>query len=302
MVGTDGGVIALTGILVFVMVVLFSLQSLFMKLFSQSYPSSDGARTTTVFSVVYGLFVGAATLAVAGFHLAPSGTTWLLGCLNAAALFTFNMSMIQASRLGSYSIQMISLLFGGIIVPMVYGVIVLGETLTALQIAAVFIMLVSFVLMNLQGLSLKSASGRFLGWCLAVFLANGFYGVLMNEQQNRMAGAERSEMIAITFFGMALMYIVLQLIRDPAVLRTGFRMSKRSAVYLVVCCSIATVAVHMILYILTLVDQTVLYTIDNGGGVILSVVYSRLLFKEKLSVPQLIGAGMALVSIVMLSV
>ena len=58
----------------------------------------------------------------------------------------------------------------------------------------------------------------------------------------------------------------------------------------------------MMLYVLTLIDETVLYTIDNGGVLILSVAYSFLLFHEKLSKTQFLGIALAAVSIVMLSV
>ena len=291
----------MTWFLIFLVVVVFTLQSLFLKLFSASYASKDAAATSTVFSVAYGLFVGAVTLAVAGFRFAPSPVTLLLGALNAVALFGFNLSMIQASRLGSYSFQMLSSLFGGILVPMIYGAAVLGEALTAMQLAAVGLMLVSFVLMNLRGLTFRGSSPAFLMWCGILFLSNGFYGVLMNEQQYRMAGAQRNEMIMLTFFGMACLTAVIQLFRDPKLLITGFRMSKKSALFLILCCAVAALGAHMTLYILTLVDQTILYTADNGGVLVLSVILSRVLFREKLTRWQLVGIALATASIVMLS-
>ena len=292
----------MTALMVFLLVFFFSLQSLFLKLFSEHYDSPDSALTSTVFSITYGVFAGAATLILSGFHFAPSPVTLRLGALNAVMLFTYTAAMIQASRCGSYSFQMISVLFGGILVPMVYGALFLGEALSALQLIAVGIMLVSFVLMNLEGLTLKGSSKQFLLWCLALFLSNGFYGVFMNLQQTRMNGAERNEMIVVTFLGMAALYAVIQLIRDPKAFKTGWRMSKKPLIFLLLCCCVATAAVHMMLYVLTLIDETVLYTIDNGGVLILSVLYSFILFREKLTKPQLAGVALAAVSIVMLSV
>ncbi|MBR3503172.1 MAG: EamA family transporter [Clostridia bacterium] len=291
----------MTALMVALLVFLFSLQSLFLKLFSERYDNPDSALTSTVFSITYGVFAGVATLILAGFRFAPSPATLGLGALNAVMLFTYTAAMIQASRCGSYSFQMISVLFGGILVPMIYGALFLGEALTALQLAAVALMLVSFVLMNLRGLTLRGNSNKFLFWCLALFLSNGFYGVFMNLQQMRMNGGERNEMIILTFLGMALLYAVLQLARSPKALVSGFRMSKKPMLFLILCCCVATAAVHMMLYVLTLIDETVLYTIDNGGVLILSVLYSRLLFHEKLSRTQLLGIALAVASIVMLS-
>ncbi len=291
----------MTALLVALLVLLFSLQSLFLKLFSQNYDNPDSTLTSTVFSISYGAFAGLATLAIAGFRFAPSGVTLGLGALNALMLLTYTTAMIQASRCGSYSFQMISVLFGGILVPMVYGALFLGESLNAVQLAAVGLMLVSFVLMNLQGLSLKGSSKKFLLWCLALFLSNGFYGVLLNLQQLRLGGAERNEMVVLTFLGMALLYAVSQLARNPKALFSGFRMSTKPLIFLILCCCVATAAAHMMLYVLTLIDETVLYTIDNGGVLVLSVLYSRVLFHEKLSRIQLVGIAVAMASIIMLS-
>ena len=48
-------------------------------------------------------------------------------------------------------------------------------------------------------------------------------------------------------------------------------------------------------------NASVLYTIDNGGVLVLSVLYSCILFKEKLSLAQGIGIGLSMVSIIALS-
>ncbi len=291
----------MTALLVALMVFLFSLQALFLRLFSGHYDNPDSTLTSSVFSVTYGTFAGLVTLALAGFRFAPSPVTLGLGALNALMLLTYTTAMIQAGRCGSYSFQMISVLFGGILVPMLCGALFLGESLTAFQVAAVALMLTSLVLMNLKGLSLRGNSARFLLWCLALFLSNGFYGVIMNLQQARMNGAQRNEMIVLTFFGMAALYAVIQLARNPKALKAGFHMSKKPALILLVCCTVATAAVHLMLYLLTKVDETVLYTIENGAVLILSVLYSRFLFHERLNRVQLAGIALAVISIVMLS-
>ena len=291
----------MTALLVAAMTVLFSLQSLFCKLFSQKNTGSSAAITSTVFSIAYGAFAGIVTWALAGFAFSPSPQTLLCGLVNAVILLLYNTAMIQASRGGSYSFQMICSLFGGILVPLLHEVLFLGGMLSPLQIAAIALMLVSLVLMNLQGLSLKGSSGRFLFWCGALFISNGMYGVLMNRQQRLLNGAERNEMIILTFLGMALIYAVIQLIRDRKALIQGFHLQPQPLLFLLLCCVCATLAAHLMLYVLKLVNASVLYTIDNGGVLVLSVLYSCILFKEKLSLPQGIGIALSMVSIIALS-
>ena len=157
-----------------------------------------------------------------------------------------------------------------------------------------------FVLMNLQGLSLKGSSGRFLLW-RGAFFSNGMYGILMNWQQRLLNGAERNDMIILTFLGMALIYAVTQLLRDRKALMQGFHLQPQPLLFLLLCCVCATVAAHLMLYVLKLVNASVLYTIDNGGALVLSMLYSCILFKEKLSLPQGIGIALSMVSIIALS-
>ena len=292
----------MTMLLIAVMTVLFSLQSLFCKLFSERNSGSSAAMTSTVFSIAYGAFAGVVTWALAGFRFSASPWTLGFGAANAVMLLLYNTAMIRASRGGSYSFQMICSLFGGVLVPLLHEVLFLGGALSARQLAAIGAMLAAFVLMNLKGLSLRGSSGRFLLWCGALFFSNGMYGILMNWQQRLLQGAERSEMIILTFFGMALIYAVWQGIRDGGALLRGFRLKPGPLICLALCCVCATAAAHLMLYLLTEVSASVLYTIDNGGVLVLSVLYSCILFKEKLTLTQKAGIVLSVAAIVALSV
>lgn len=290
----------MTALLVTIMVVLYSFQSLFCKLFSEKYNSSSPALTSTVFSISFGGVAGIATLLISGFQFAPSPITWICGLSNALMLLIYNTAMIQASRTGSYSFQMICMLFGAIVLQLIFGVLFQGEALSLLQLIAIAMMLVSFVLINLKGLDLKGSSRKFLFWCAALFFSNGIYSILMNLQQ-QMNGAQRNEMIVLSYLGMAILYAGIQLVKDRKALVQGFKIPKKPLLYLIICCACATTAVHMLVYILTLMDATILYTIDNGGVLMLSVIYSCILFKEKLSKMQLLGILLSVASIIMLS-
>lgn len=292
---------SMTAVLVAVMTLLFSFQSLFCKLFSQKHAAKGLPMTSTVFSITYGAFAGVATLVLAGFRFAPSPQTLLFGLLNAVVLLVYNTAMIEASRGGSFSFQMICVLFGGIVLPLFHQVLFLGSSLNGIQIAAIVMMLAAFVLMNLKGLTLKGSTVKFLLWCAALFFANGLYGILMNWQQQAMNGAERNEMVILTYLVMSLLYAVWQGIRNRRTLAESFRMGKEPLSYLLLCCASATVAAHLMLYLLSLVDAPVLYTIDNGGVLVLSVLYSCILFKEKLSAVQTAGIVLSAASILMLS-
>lgn len=288
-------------LLITLMVLFFSFQSLFTRLYSANYAGEE-SQSTAVFSICYGVFIAVATQVVGGFSFAPSWQTWLFGLLNAGMLTLYNTSMIEAGNRGSYSFLMVSSMFGGILVPMAVGVLFLGETLTGLQVVAVVLMLVSLVAMNVRGISFKNNSGSYYLWCAALFLSNGLYGTIMNLQANAMAGAQRTEMLTILFAASALSVVATELARKRGrQLAEGFRMGKKAAVFLLICCASATAAANLLLVILPQMESSILYTIDNGGVLVLSILYSLVLFKERPKWEQVAGMVMAVGSIVLIN-
>lgn len=290
-------------VLVALIVVLYTFQSLFTKLYSMNYKGPANGQATAVFSICFGGFIGLATLVANGFAFAPTWMTVGWGLLNAVMLWLYNTSLIKAGERGSYAFVMISNLFGAIILPMLVGVFFLGESLTAVQGVAIALMLVSFVVMNARSISFKGASGAYYFWCAALFVANGLYATIMNVQQELSAGMQNTEMLAISYIGSALVVVVVQLVRGQIrPLAEAFRMGKKSALFTLACCIVATVASNLLLYLLGFIDSSVLYTIENGGVIVLSALFSCLIFKEKLRWEQIVGIVIATVSIVLLSV
>jgi len=289
-------------VLVALIVLLYTFQSLFTKLYSLHYEGPANGQSTAVFSICFGGFIGLATLAANGFSFAPTWQTVGWGLLNAVMLWLYNASLIKAGERGSYAFVMIANLFGAIILPMLVGIFFLGEKLTALQALAIGLMLVSFVVMNARSISFKGASGAYYFWCAALFVANGLYATIMNVQQELSAGMQNTEMLAISYIGSALVVLIAQAVRGQLrPLAAGFRMGKKSALFTLSCCIVATIASNMLLYLLSQMDSSVLYTIENGGVIVMSAIFSSILFKEKMRWEQVLGIVIATVSIVLLS-
>lgn len=276
--------------------VLFSFQSLFCRL----YASARGGEGAIPFAVLYALIVGIFTLAANGFSFRPSGTTLILGLLNALMILLFNISMVRAGALGSYAFLMVCMLSGGILVPMVYDILYVGASLDALGIAGVAAMLAAFVLMNLDGFR-GEKSGKYLLWCALLFVVNGLYGIIMHLQQHLMAGAQREEMIVTTFLGMALGTAGFELLIRRRAFLGSLRMCPRAVIYLLISSVCATLAVNLLLYAMGKINLTVLNVVNNGGVLALSAGYALALFRERPAPRAIAGLVLAGASIVVLS-
>ena len=290
-------------VLVSLMILFFSFQSLFTRLYSANYAGPDAGKATSVFSVCYGVFIAAASFLLGGMTFAPSWQTILLGLLNAGMLILYNTSIIEAGNRGSYSFLMVASMFGGILVPMAIGLIFLGETLSGLQIVAVLMMLISLVLMNVRSISFKGASKSYYLWCIALFFANGLYGAILNLQAEVMDGAQRTEMLTILYLCSALAVVITECVKGQGKqLLSGFKMGKKSVLFMVITCLSATAAANLLLYILTLMSSSVLYTIDSGAVLVVSILYSLILFKEKPTWEVVLGMVIAVASIVLINI
>lgn len=283
-------------VLMFVMALLYSFQSLFCR----KYTMARNGKGEMQFAVVYSGVAGICTFAANGFAYAPSGITLLLGLINAVVLLTYNLAMLKCGMLGSYAFMMICVLSGGILMPMLYDMAYLGFSFNAMQLVAVVLMLASFVVMNLDGLRAKK-NAKYLLWCALLFVVNGLYGVFMNLQQTLMGFTQRSEMIITTFLGMAVMTAIFELCFDRRKFIDGFRMEKTALLPMLLSAISATLAVNMLMYMMKSANITVLSAINNGGVLVFSAIFAFAIFKEKMEKNTLAGIAMACVSIVLLS-
>lgn len=273
-------------------------QTFMNRMFSGRY---KGAPTVAgpVFSVIYGAIVAVLVFLLNGMRFSPSTGTLILGIVNGLILFLYNLGMVQAARRGPYTFQSITMLFGSIVVVLIFSVLVWKDSVTALQLAGILIMLCAFVLLNAGGLTFSGIKKGYYFWIVILFFSNGFYGVLMDAQQ-RLYTDERNEMIMLTFGALALISILYLKLVAKAVLKEAFAMDKRSACYAALSSVCAAFAVFLTMVLLKSVPSYVLYTIKNGGILVMSALLSAIILKEKPTGKTLAGVALSVVSIVML--
>lgn len=283
-------------------IICYVFQGLFGKLYAAAYDGLE-SDATPVYSCMYGLIVGVSVLTAAmGLHFSASAATWGLGVFNGLMLFLYNLGVIKASRTGPFSIQSIFRLFGGVVVPMAFSVLFWQDALSAVQLIGIVLMLGSFVIINLDGTALQGMKKGYIGWVALLFIVNGAYGTLMACQQ-RLTGPEQSnEMIVITFFSSALISLISLLISRRGGTVKAFRMNRKALLYAVGAGIVAALAVVQLMLLLGRMESlAVFYTVENGMVLVLTVLFSAWMFKEKLSRNAIAGIVLAVISLAMLS-
>ena len=163
-------------------ILLYTLQSLFTRLYTDYYPGDKGL-TTPVFAVVCGLIVTVVSFIFSGFAFSCGWLTVLLGIINAVILYGYDAFIIKASATGPYSILMTFSLTGGIVVPAIASWMFFSVPFSIVQLVSILIIFASVLMIskkedeNENKEEHKKHRTFFLIICTLLGLANGLYGV-----------------------------------------------------------------------------------------------------------------------------
>lgn len=283
-----------------VCIACYTGQTFFNKLFSMHYKGPEAAATP-VYAVLYGALVSAVTLALVRFQLNPSRETVLLGCINGVVLFLYNLGMIRASRTGPYAFQSIVMLFGSIVVCLLFSAAYWGDRLTFSQMAGIAVMLITFVVLNGGGIDFRGVKKGYFFWVISLFFTNGIYGVLMDAQQ-RLYVQERNEMIIVTFFSSGVVSLLYLLISQRERSLQAFQMGRAAWGFAAGSGLCAALAVYMLMALLTYIPSYILYTVCNGSILVLSAILCRIVLKEHMTKMTVAGILLSAISIILLSI
>ncbi len=287
-------------ILLGVLCLLHSFQTLFCTLYTSRY-AGEQKLASPVFCVLQSVVIALFTLVAGKFSAGVSGLTILFGVLNALMLFGFNTSLIKAGSLGSYAFMNMMLLFGGILVPVVYSAIfVPGESLGLVQIIAIGLMLVAFVLMNVKEIRLKGTKPIYYLFCLLLFLCNGFYATLLKMQSVHYE-AQKDAMVVISYALMGVIAFAQLGIKAGSGTFRAFAIGRKAVLPLILSLASSSLAIFVLTRVMNLADAATLFTVDNGGVLVLAATYSFVIFKEKPTVNKILAMTLAVVSILIFS-
>ncbi|MBQ3085299.1 MAG: hypothetical protein IJC46_07630 [Clostridia bacterium] len=285
-------------LLIIAVIILYSLQTLFCKFYTNFYAGEDTERSALaapVLGILQSAFIPLVTLAFIGFQFSASPKTWLIGGLNAIIVFGYNNVLIQATRRGSYAFANMMLLFGEIVLVMIYCMNFVADYPTPgiIELLAIAGIGGAILLMNVEEFRFKGVKLSYYVFCILLFLCNGLYGTLLKVQENYNA-EESSEMIIISYALMGILSLGQLFIQEKKELPKAFRMNWKALLFLGLCLLVAASAINVFVYAIEMIQDTViLYAMLNGGVLVLAAFYSVFWFKEKTSPLKIAGVILA---------
>ena len=263
--------------------------------------SRPGLAGVLLFNV---LTYGVAVLVTLCFGLSEFPSPFTLFSALGYGLIVFSLQALSviAMTIGPMSLTSL-LVFYGMIIPSLSGPLFWGERLGALQIVGMVLMITSVFLLYKKDPAQSGVGAKW--WILAAlcFLLSGGAGVMEKVHQT---SEWRDQRIAFLFSAFLFMFC-LSAIGLLIVWIAGRRKESqrepvpRALLLGAVAGVIAGFYCQINLYLSGALDSMVYYPIANGGGLLLTVLVSLFVFRERLTRKTLFGIGIGLISILCLS-
>lgn len=279
---------------------MFALNKLWQK--------SNGAviKTSLLYTALTGIFIGVIFFAVGGLRVRITPFSLVCAAAVAALCLGYNLIGFKVFSIGSYSVYMMFLMLGGMLLPFIYGMLFLddAEGVRPVSLAARFLgvalLTLSLVLPCLGGKKDKKNGRLFITLCVAVFILNGFVSITskIHQIETVRQTVDATSFVALTngINGLASAVILLFLcLRD----KKPPELAKNFPVWKIILTPLVCGALNGSSYLCQLVaaasdmPASVQYPMITGGTVILSAVVGRVFFGEKQSKMSLAGTILA---------
>jgi len=245
-------------------------------------------------------FVTAILLILMSGDLNASPFTWVLGIVFGVTTAIQTVYYLKAFDIGPFSYTMVIASLSTII-PALSGFLFFNETISFVQIIGMFLMVICFIFSVDFKANDKKASFKWLFYTVVVFIMQGAIGVMQKWHQNTAFKGELDAFLVIAFFASALFSIIcLLFVREDkkTVIKTE---ATKKIVLLMVLAGLCSAPNNKInLYLSGVMESFIFFPVVNGGGLVLSMIASLVVFREKFNLQKTMGLIIGIVSVILL--
>ena len=290
--------------LILLNILLYTMQTLFFKMYADRYPGK-ARHASYVYLSVGGIFAAFVSYAVNGFNFEFNTLTFIFGVIEAAVFFLYYYSFNLASGSGPYSIVMLFSVVGGMCIPILTSFIAFGEAPSVWQILCYLVVFCAswFVVKKPEENEnkVKTKKGFFIAVSVVGFV-NGLFGGIINLQHAYTGASQKDEMLIYTYLLTALFSLFFLVFQNKKEIGPVFKQTRGSFLFMVLAAVVAASAVNMLVFIAEFINVNLLWTFNSSGVLVFSVIASAIIFKEKMSRQNIIACAVIAVMLVVISV
>ena len=239
--------------------------------------------------------------AMAFFALLAGKMEWELGFLPYSLGFAVAYSLVtvcgvSAIACGPLSITTLVVSYS-LMLPTLYGLVFLGDPITVGLIVGIVLLIVSLFLVTQK----NKEAPLTLKWGVYValtFIGNGMCSVVQKMQQDAFDGHYKNEFMIAAYAMVAVALFVFSLLKERPVLKQN----AKAGWYLAIFCGAMNGMVNLFILILQgRMPLSVMFPLVSAGGIIVTYLISKFVYKEKLTALQFVGFLLGIASVVLLN-
>lgn len=275
------------------------------NMYSKKYIS--GIKDRFLYCMITQLFAAIMLFALVGFKIKCSAYTVVLGMCFGALTIVQSLANLGALAIGPWSYTAVINSFSTVITAF-SGYLFWDESISKTKIIGIVLMVICLSLATAKDKDKKRASLKWLLFALVSSLACASIGLLQKIHQNSSYKYELSQFLIIAFISSfsisTVAYFSSNLFNKNVNIENSLKVkifNKKILLFGMIAVGIFIALNNEFnLYLVGTMDSATFFPIVNGGGLILSVIASVLLFKEKLSKKQSIGVLLGVIATLLL--
>ena len=262
---------------------------------SKKYQAIEGTGLISglKFNAFAGLFTAIIFFAFSGFKVEFSLFSLILALSMTLFCMIYSIIGFKILKLGGMALYSMFLMCGGMLLPYLFGVLFLNESLTLLRIIGVIMILVAVTLFNKGKYDVKISLYLL---CIAIFVLNGLVSIISKCHQINTEFTSVSTTVFVMYTGVGkFLFSMIAMLFCKRDYKTESFSLKNTAFIIIGSAFIGGASYMFQLIGAKELPATVLYPLVTGGSIIFSALSGKIFFKEKLSCAQLISIAVCFV-------
>lgn len=204
---------------------------------------------------------------------------------------------VLATACGSLSLTALIISFS-LMIPTFYGLIFLNDPISVGLIPGLLLLAISLVLINKTSESVK-ITRRWVIYVFLAFVGNGMCSTVQKMQQVAFDGAYKNEFMIVALLAVTFSMGIISLVKE----KRDIKVCAHIGWYLALGCGVMNGVVNLFVMLLSArMPVSLMFPLVSAGGIVITYLVSRFIYKEKLTKLQLVGFVLGTASVVLLNI
>jgi len=249
------------------------------------------------YNIIWGLIEAAIFFAINGFKLAITPFSLIMASIFAICVMAYKIIGLKILKKGGISLYTMFLMTGGMMVPYVYGLIILNESFSLIQFIGLIVVLIAVIMAYYSAVTF---SKKLLSLCVLVFFVNGITSVVtkVHQIETVMPVVSSMELLILT----SILRSIFAAIAYPFAIKSDgekTHISSKSMLVIALSAIICCISNMINFTYAKTVPATVLYPIITGGTILFSLIANRVIFKESITKKMLMAVALCIIGLLM---